>query len=194
MSATRGAPRVLRGVTLAGCSAALTVAAHAAAGGSVPSPGLTLVLTVLLAGAGVALADRRRGFPAILAAVAASQLGMHVLLAGLGHGHGGAAAGLGPGGGASTPVAMVVLHAVAAVITAVLLAGAENAVFAVAAVLRWLLGAVAVGCRPLPPLGPQVCRIPGFRTFNSFIVDVLLRRVHARRGPPCLALNPFTPR
>jgi hypothetical protein len=188
--ATRGVPRASRGVALAGCSAALAVAAHAAAGGSVPSPGLTLVLTVLLAGAGTALADRRRGFPAILAAVGASQLGMHVLLAGLGPdhsaaGHGGAGHGSAVHGGVvPAPVAMVALHVAATVLIAVLLARAENTAFALAAVLRWIAGVVEIGCRPLMPLTPLVSRIRGIPDSNTLVVDILLRRIHARRGPP----------
>jgi hypothetical protein len=183
---------VLRGAALAVCSAALTVAAHATAGGGVdggggggeggavaamPSPGLTLVLTVLLAGLGIALADRRRGFPLILVAVGGSQLGMHLLLAGLGHGHGGAA---------PMSIAMVGLHAVAAVFTAVLLTGAEDAVFAVVGVLRWILSAVTVAARPVPTHRPVDSGIPGPMVPGSLVVDVLLRRVHGRRGPPCL--------
>lgn len=183
VSATRGAPRVLRGAGLACCSAALTVAAHAAAAGPVaglPSPGLTVVLTVLLAGAGVALADRRRGFPAILAAVGGSQLALHVLLAGLGHGHGGS--------GGTSSLAMLLPHAVAALLTAVLLTGAEDAVFAVAAVLRWLLSAVAAVVPPLPRLCCWPLCVPVLSTSASSLLDVLLRRVHGRRGPPRLRL------
>jgi hypothetical protein len=165
---------VLRGVTLAGCSAALMVAAHAAAGGSAPSPGLTIVLTALLAAAGVALADRRRGFPSILAAVGGSQLGMHVLLSTLGHGHGALA----------VSWRMAALHAAAAVLTAVLLAGGENAVFAVVSVFRWILDGTVVRPRRLPALGPLVFSCRAATTRRSIVIDVLLRRVHARRGPP----------
>jgi hypothetical protein len=187
VSATRGAPRVLRGVTLAGCSAALTVAAHTAAGGSAPSTGLTLVLTMLLAGLGVALADRRRGFPVILVVVGTSQLGMHVLLSGplYGTGYG---PGHGPesGHGHDVTVAggMVALHAVAAVLTAVMLAGAESAVFATVAVLGWALRTVAVVPRPLPVLGPRLSFMPPAWMPGCLAIEVLLRRVHARRGPP----------
>jgi hypothetical protein len=164
---------VLRGVTLAGCSAALAVAAHAAAGGVLPSAGLTVVLTAVLAGAGVALADRRRGLPAIFAVVAASQLAMHTLLSQAGHGH----------PAVDATVQMTVLHAAAAVLVAVLLAGAEGAVFTAVAVLRWLLSGVVLVPRPLPDvrLAP---RLVAPVAAGSITLDVLLRRVHARRGPP----------
>lgn len=163
----------MRGAAVAGCSAALAVTGHAAAGGALPPVGLTVVLTALLAGAGVALADRQRGFLSILAAVGGSQLAMHVLLERLAHAH----------GGADQPALMVVVHAMATVVVAAALAGAERSVFAVVAVLRWLLRGLDVVVRP--PLAPvtagpaAVAGPPG-----SITLDVLLRRVNARRGPP----------
>lgn len=175
-------PRVLRGLAAAGSSAALAVAAHAAAGGALPSTGLAVVLTTLLAGAGVALADRQRGLPSILAVVGGSQLTLHVLLDRLGHAHG--AAGGGDASALPSPL-MVVTHTVAAVMVAVLLAGAERSVFALAAVLRWLLGGVLPAPRPLPAMGlaaqeqTPVALAPG-----SITLTVLLTRVNARRGPP----------
>jgi len=174
LSATRGVPRVLRGLATAGVSAALAVAAHAAAGGGLPSTGTAVVLTAVLAGAGVALADRRRGFRSILAVVGAGQLGMHVLLDQFGHAH----------AGTDVSALMVVTHAVAAVAVAMLLAGAERSVFAVVAVLRWLLGGALTAPRPLPvtasPSRPAPASVPP----GSITLDVLLRRANARRGPP----------
>src|ERR1700743_3007616 len=76
---TRGAPRVWRGVALAVTSAMLAVAAHAAAGGGLPDPGLTALLTIGVAAVGVALADRRRSAGAIIAVLGAAQLATHVL-------------------------------------------------------------------------------------------------------------------
>lgn len=149
------------------------MAGHAAAGGALPSVGLTAVLTGLLAGAGVALADRQRGFWCILAAVGGSQLAMHVLLERLGHDH----------GGSGQPALMLAVHAVAALVVAALLAGAERSVFAVFAVLRWLLRGLAAVVRPLPVPAAAV-GLAGAEPAGSIMVDVLLRRVHARRGPP----------
>lgn len=169
---------------MAGCTAALAVAAHAAAGGGLPSTGVTVVLTVLLAGAGVALADRRRGFAAILGLVAGSQLGMHVLLDNLAHAHA-------PGTAAvASPGAMFATHTAAALVIAVLLAGAEAAVFACTAVLRWLLsasGVLALSRPPNPHARPRPAEPPAAPPARSFMLDVLLRRVHARRGPPALS-------
>jgi hypothetical protein len=147
---------------------------------------------VLLAGAGVALAGRRRGFPTILAAVSGSQLAMHVLLTGLGHGHDATGVtGVTDVTDAAAPaapasVAMVVLHIVAAVLTAVLLAGAENAVFTIVGVLRWILSTAAVVVRPLPSHATLGSWAPGPTASGGSLMDVVLRRVHGRRGPPCL--------
>lgn len=173
--ATRGVPRVLRGVTLAGMCAALTVAAHTAAGGSPPSTALTLVLTALLAGIAIAIADRRRGFPAILAVVGASQAGMHLLLSALGHGH------------AAVPSArMALLHAVAATAVAVLVAGAENAVFAAASVVDRIFGAVTTVALAPPAPAAATSPVRPVAEPGSAVAAILLRRVHSRRGPPDL--------
>ncbi|MCP2260564.1 hypothetical protein LX15_004282 [Streptoalloteichus tenebrarius] len=165
-----------RGVALAVSSATLAVAAHAAAGGSVPDTGLAAVLTVLLAGAGTALADRRRGPVAILAALGGSQFLLHVLLQALaGHGHGPhhALPGFDPG-------LMTAAHVGAALLTAGLLLGAERSVFAVATALAMLLPR---RLSPLPAWAPlRPVTVPAEPVSPPF--SVLLRRVVARRGPP----------
>jgi len=174
--ASRGAPRLLRGAGLAVCCASLGIAGHALAGGGPPAPAPVLLGALVIAGAGVALADRQRGLPAILVTVAGTQLAMHVLLDAFGHGpHGSPAS----GGGATL---MVGAHATAALVTAVLLAGAERAVYAVGAVLDWLLRTL--------PARPLV--VPGPRSFTSLpaggslpgLVGQLVVRLHGRRGPP----------
>ncbi len=173
-------PRVLRGLAAAGSSAALAVAAHAAAGGALPSTGLAVVLTTLLAGAGVALADRQRGLPSILAVVGGGQLTLHVLLDRLGHAHGAV--------NGDSSVSMLVTHTVAAIVVAVLLAGAERSVFAMAAVLRWLLGGVLAAPQPRPATGLSTRpAAPPALAPGSITMTVLLTRVIARRGPPELS-------
>jgi len=170
---TRGAPRALRGGLLASTAAALAVTAHGLAGGGWPDTGFTLLLTALLAGAGTALADRRRGLPAILGALGASQLAMHLLLSAP-HPHQ-AGAGL----GLQWPV-MTAAHAVAVLLTALLLAKAEAAVFAVARALAALLPRRA---QPAPVNVPR----PGVVVAPLRVdteLDVLFRRVCLRRGPP----------
>ena len=183
-SATRGAPRVIRGVGLAVCCAALGVAGHAVAGGRLPAPGTTVVLTVLLAAAGIALADRQRGLPAIASTVGGTQVGLHLLLNALAHGH---VAGADPPALPIDPVAMTGVHAVATIITALLLAGAERSMFALAGVLGWLLRGVPVRPFVIPVCGPPVV-VPAVPAVHVAAGELrlLLRRVHGRRGPPVL--------
>ena len=107
----RGVLRAVRGAALAVASALLAGTAHVAAGGSAPDGALATLLALVVAAAGTALADRRRGPLALLAAVAATQVLLHLLLEGLGT-H--------PAGAAASPVhtpAMTAAHALAAVRT-----------------------------------------------------------------------------
>jgi hypothetical protein len=178
-SATRGVPRVARGVGLAVCCAALGVAGHAAASGRLPELGPAVVLTVLLAAAGIALADRQRGLPAIASTVGGTQVGLHFLLDVLGHGH---AAGATPPAPPADPVVMTGVHVVAAIVTALLLAGAERSIFALAGVLGWLLRGVPVRPLAMPACGPPVA-LP-IMDGTPGELRLLLRRIHGRRGPP----------
>jgi hypothetical protein len=170
---TRPAPtRLARAVLLGVTSAALSVTAHGAAGGSVTEFAPALPLTLLVAFAGTALAERGRRPWTILAALGVAQLGQHALLT-LGH-H----AADGPGLGFS-PTAMTAAHVVAALLTGLLLARADAALHAVVDAVARLLP---------PPLTPVV---PAGALWSSTpsavpdaLVGVLLRRVHGRRGPP----------
>ncbi|GDY31133.1 hypothetical protein [Gandjariella thermophila] len=172
---TRGGPRVLRGGLLALTAGALAVTAHGLAGGGWPDSGFTLLLTALLAAAGTALAGRRRGLPAILGALGASQVALHLLLTDLDpHPDAGA------GGMAADWRVMTAAHTVAVLLTALLLTRAEAAVFAVAAAIAALLP------RRMAPgpvnAGPRQRVIPAVRAGTE--LRVLFRRVCARRGPP----------
>ncbi|RKT51893.1 hypothetical protein [Saccharothrix australiensis] len=169
----RPAPtRLARVLLLAVTSASLSVAAHGAAGGDVTEFAPALPLTVLVALAGTALAERGRGPWAILAALGAAQVGQHALLS-LGH-H--ADDGPGPGIG---PVAMTTAHVVAALLTGLLLARADQVLAALASAVAHLVPAhpafVPTAHRPdpLPALAGQ-----------DTATAVLLHRVHGRRGPP----------
>ena len=179
LSPTRGVPRLARGAGLAVCCAALGVAGHAAAGGQLPAPGPTVVCTVLLAIAGIALADRQRGLPAIASAVGGTQAGMHLLLDALAPGHAGHPV---PPVSPADPVAMTGLHVVAAIVTALLLAGAERSIFALAAVLGWLFRGVPA--RPVAVLSPgPLVALPALDV-PVCELRLLLCRMHGRRGPP----------
>lgn len=175
--ATRGAPRVMRGVTLAGCSTALAVAAHGVAGGGVPTVGLPIVATVLLAGVATALADRQRGPVAVLLVLGLAQLGMHLILK-LGDEHHQHM--VGP---PIDPLLMTGLHIAATVATALLMTEADRALFAVVNGVRWLIDAVLAVFRPWPGYDGEQ-RIAGAPRPGFGVVESSLISVRPCRGPP----------
>ncbi|MCP3799548.1 hypothetical protein NLX83_09800 [Allokutzneria sp. A3M-2-11 16] len=167
----RGALRALRGCLLATTSAALATLGHALAGGSVPDTALTVLLTVLIATVAISFADRRRGPLAILATLGTAQLTTHLLLSALTlHDH----------GAVTDTWAMFAAHAAATLATALLLGGAESAIFGMAAAL----GAVLPRRCPRPPVFAPLLAVLPARSGLITSLDVLLRRAHARRGPP----------
>ncbi|MFD1150177.1 hypothetical protein [Saccharothrix hoggarensis] len=169
---TRPAPtRFARAVLLAVTSAALSVAAHGAAGGAVTEFAPALPLTLLIAFAGTALADRGRRPWTTLATLGVAQVGQHALL-NLGH-HGVDGPGLGFG-----PAAMTAAHVVAALLTGLLLARADAALSALVTAVFRLLPPL----EPLAPVGAPVALVPAPAATTP--VSVLLRRVNGRRGPP----------
>ncbi|RKT84337.1 hypothetical protein SAMN05421805_103264 [Saccharopolyspora antimicrobica] len=147
-----------------------------AAGGSLPDLGSTVVITVLLAGAGVALADRKRGSWGILGALGVSQLSLHVFLQLVAsHQDGPGAIGM-----PFSPLAMTLGHLGAVLVTGLLMARAERALFVVARLLRSILPRRP---RPLPTVTetPTVC-VPAITVRP--LAHLLYQRIHARRGPP----------
>lgn len=172
----RGGLRALRGTVLAAVNAVLAVAAHVAGGGGVPDGALTVLMTVGVAAAGTALADRRRGPVALLATVAITQVVLHLLLDALSGHHTTAVP-------TSAGAAMTVAHAAAVVVTAALLTGAESALFAAANALSRI-----VGMFPLLLATPQPAdRRPTTLPAAAPLPDALLRllcRVTPLRGPP----------
>lgn len=181
---TRGGARVARGLSAASVCALLTYGGHRAAGGALPDLGLLIVLALLLAGFLITLADRRRGPLAILVLVGGSQLALHGLLQLLGGSHEHTASAGSPGPHAVPalmPVLMFGAHALATVITAAVLAGAEAAVFTVAhALARVLPLSLSMPRTPEPPGRPGVVTGP----LDARLRGVLGRRLHLRRGPP----------
>ncbi|MBB5154246.1 hypothetical protein [Saccharopolyspora phatthalungensis] len=176
LAPTQGALRVLRGAGLATTSASLSVAAHAAAGGSLPDLGTTVVITVLLSGAGVALADRKRGSWSILGALAISQLALHVFLQLVASHQDGA----GHPGMPFSSSAMTLGHAAVVLLTGLVMSRAERALFVVARLLGLLLPRRS---RPLPVVTtPRTVWILTV-TVRS-LAQLIYQRIHARRGPP----------
>lgn len=173
----RGALRVVRGSALAVVSGVLAVAAHAVGGGMAPDLGLTVLLTAGVAAVGVALADRRRGLGVILPVLAAAQVASHVLLT---------LVGTGTGGGMSAPpvnpLVMTAAHAVAVVLTALLLAHADALVFRVAGALARLLPV----CWTVPARVAHVAAPPLADAYDRALA-VLLTLASPRRGPPVTA-------
>ena len=161
----------LRGVTLTLLVALLTAIGHVAAGGGLPDLSLLVVLLPLLGGAFVALAERTRSFAATLGVLATGQLVIHAALAAL---HPMAADG---------SRAMLVLHVLTTLVTAVAVRYADAAVLAVAAALRRVVprrltpppADRPLPTRPVPPLD-----LPARRA-RLLTVAVL------RRGPPVWA-------
>ncbi|WP_154676365.1 hypothetical protein [Amycolatopsis benzoatilytica] len=171
----RGALAAVRGGLLALSSASLAVTAHAAADGGLPDPALTLLLTGLLGWTATALAGRARGRLGTVAVLGAGQLVMHLVLTTLAGHH--------PSGAATAPNgwAMTAAHAVATVLTALVLARADAMLLAVLRVLRMILP-LLVPAVPVPVGAPLVAR----RRPDSAVplTQLELRRVRGRRGPP----------
>ncbi|HEX7662237.1 MAG TPA: hypothetical protein VF444_22450 [Pseudonocardiaceae bacterium] len=180
--ATRGSLRVLRGTLCAVAAAGLAVSAHAMGGGGLPDAGITVVLVLVVAAMGIALARRRLGRVTTVAVLGASQLTMHLVLTAAAP-SGGMTDMPGMTGDTADPVPMIAWHVVAVLITAAVLSRADAAIFALVAVLSMLLP------RRLPPASPPSAR-SGTRSVlpagvpSDPVREVLLRRVNARRGPP----------
>ncbi|MFF5989693.1 hypothetical protein [Prauserella flavalba] len=165
---SRSALRSARGVLLAISSAALATSAHGFADGELPHPATTVLLSVLIGWVSTAAADRTRGLPGILLVLGGAQLVMHLVLTELsGHATGGAG--------------MTLAHVLATLGTALLLAHAESMLLVVVATLRLLLPRV---WSPAPVPSATVARATVRPAGGTHVVDVLLRRVHGRRGPP----------
>src|SRR4051794_13706415 len=165
----------VRGFLLAGSSAALAVAAHGLAGGAVADSGFTILLATLLAWGGMTL-TRRGGTLALVAVLGLTQWCQHVLLTELASRHG-------TGQALFDGWTMFGTHAVATVLTAALLTRAGVALTAIGAAFTWLFGRLyALVAEPVPPrpvtTGTALPARPGP------VLEVLLRHVCARRGPP----------
>ena len=163
------------GVLLALSSAALAIAAHGIAGGAASDSLFTVLLATLLAWGGMSL-TRRGGTPALVGVLGVTQLCQHLLLTEIANGHGHQQA-------TFNGWTMFAAHAVATVVTAVLLTRAGAALALVAGAFAWLLSRLtALVASPVPRTiggagSPQPAR-PGA------LLEVLFREVCGRRGPP----------
>jgi hypothetical protein len=167
-----------RGWLLASCSAALAVAAHGTVGGTLSDAALTALLTTVLAWGGATLA-RRGGLLTLVGVLGVTQAAQHMLLtqiAGSSHLHM-----LEP-----PPVngwLMFAAHVVATLASAVLLLRADAALAAVGAAAAWLAGRLQALC-PAPPRAALQYVSTSVPARPGPLLEVLLRRVSPRRGPP----------
>jgi hypothetical protein len=179
MSAPARRPAALgatRGASLAVSAAVLSVTAHWLADGGLPDPAMTVLLTGLFGWTATALTRKARGAVATVALLGGAQLVMHLLLTTLAGHHDTHMAPRGTGLG------MVIAHAVATVLTALLLARADATLLTVLAVLRAFLPRLLT---PLPVSGSPVRALVPARTAGpGHLVGVDLRRIRGRRGPP----------
>lgn len=169
--------RAVRGAALGLVTAAIGVSAHLIGVGDLPDTGPTLGVAALVAWAGSALADRQRGPAATVAALAAGQALVHVVLllpARLVHRE--------PLGGGSSSLTLLAAYAGAVLVIGVLLAGADTALLAVFDVVRVVLRRARTTVPVRVPL--WVGAVPAVA--HDGAKDVLLRRTRSRRGPPRL--------
>jgi hypothetical protein len=162
---------VLRGAVLAGLSALLAAAGHAAGGGTLPDLAMLVLLLPLLAWAFTGAARRCHGLGATIAVLSAGQLVLHTAIELLHPAH------------PAMPTAgmrMLAMHAVATLFTALALRYADRGAAELAAALRRVLPRRLVpppADRPLPVLAVPGPAVPA-RLARAFAV------AHARRGPP----------
>lgn len=158
---------LLRGGAAGALTAALAVAAHAVAGGAVPSGAAAVVLAVLSAGLGAVAGSAERIDPrTLIGLLAAGQLVDHLTLAAAGHSHAGA---LHP--------AMLVAHPLAILVGALLIAGAERLCRALATAA----GTCALP-RPRPAVPAQRRALP--RASHPLQSRLLIAVSISHRGPP----------
>jgi hypothetical protein len=167
---------MVRGWALAGASAALAVGAHGMAGGGTPDTALAVLLTVIVAWAGTSVAGRYKGLFAVVIALGTAQMAMHLVLNFAVPEHPGH---MGHHAPPVSPGAMWATHVTATLLTALLLAKADAALHLIASTIRALL-------RPpvFRAVTPGAHALPASPTHLSHMLQVVLRKVHARRGPP----------
>lgn len=168
-----------RGALLAAISATLTVAAHGMAGGGVPDSVDQILFTGLLTALfawGARTVTGRGGTVRLFGVLAATQAAQHLLLTELaGHGSHGPA-----------PVdgrVMLATHAIAVVLTAFLFTRADTTLGAIVSAIAWLVGRLADERTP-PPAPATSAPASAAPARPGVLLEVLLRRVSQRRGPP----------
>jgi len=191
---TRAPFRFSRALAVTTASFSLAAGAHVLAGGTLPAPEILLGLLVLALAPVMILAKAKITAPVMMVLLGAGQLALHQAFDAFTvsaafvptaseHLHGHEAAGTvvtGPlmtGHTAAPGALMLALHALATLVTALILARGEAAVWALAAWLRPLVRLLAAMVLPVLPEvpAPPVVFVPS--RWRSL-------RLPARRGPP----------
>ncbi|MGI8418715.1 MAG: hypothetical protein ACR2P2_21450 [Nakamurella sp.] len=204
MDPTSRSWRVLRGGIFALVSAQLAALGHLVGGGMLPSPTVVLGGGGLIALAAILLARRQRGFVGIFSLLAASQLPFHLLFSATANmctmpadsaaasmsrmsgmsgmsaiGRSVAAQGM---CGGFDGARMIAFHAIAAALTALVLAHGDTVLFRLAAI--WLR---ALRKPLIPPLAAASTAGWSVRRSTRSILPAGAALVrHPRRGPPVL--------
>ncbi|WP_116051470.1 hypothetical protein [Amycolatopsis palatopharyngis] len=173
--------RAARGGLLTCSSAVPAIVAHALADGGMPRAVIMVLLTPVIGWLATVLAERLHGLLGVVLVLGVAQVVMHVMLGG--HGTHTPADPVGPSihSGVDPGAMVLAAHLGATILTAILLARAESMLQAVAVSLRrlvhtvWRLPPIPSGAIPA-----AIVRAAGCVQF----VDIHLRRVHGRRGPP----------
>ncbi|HEY1573288.1 MAG TPA: hypothetical protein VGG05_18240 [Pseudonocardiaceae bacterium] len=177
MTPTKGTLRVCRGVMLAVASSTLAIAAHGVAGGGLPDTALTLLLVFGVSAVGIAVAGKRYSLGAVAGVLGTVQLVTHLLLSFDSTGMDGMAGmNMATAGG----LAMVGAHAVAVVLTSVLVVRADAVLFALARSARRMLPMLVAHA---PVIAHARCPRPAAAPRRD-LAAVALCRINARRGPP----------
>jgi hypothetical protein len=146
------------------------------AGGGTPDTALAVLLTMIVAWAGTSIADRRRGPGAVLVALGTAQLAMHLVLNYVVPSH------IGHHAAPMGQAAMWATHAVATLLTGLMLAKADATLGVIGSAIRLLRDLLK------PPTFPAVASatyaLPTSPRHTSHVLQVVLRRMNTRRGPP----------
>jgi hypothetical protein len=207
----RGALRGVRAAVLAASALALASTAHVAAGGGLPSLPLLALLAVPVVWGAVALTVRPLGPVALTLGLGGAQVLLHEALMALSTGacgapqagtaamagmagmHGGVAAPTGcvahamPAVGtsaAATGTAMLLAHAVATVLTALVLARGERVVVCLLTLLAWSVRRLNAGTAVPPVVDVRSSRLRHTWPDAVELASAVLDAAGGRRGPP----------
>jgi len=207
----RGALRGVRAAVVAAAALALAATAHVVAGGTLPPLPVLLVLVVPVAWGAVALTGRPLGRVTLTVALGGGQIALHealMVLAAPTCGPLNAAAGMAgmhavpPAGGPaalagcarhtmsgtsvawSVPGAMLAAHAVATVLTALLLAHADRALASVVTLVRVPLRRLTAVVAVVPGRGTRLVRAANSWHDVVGLASAVLDAAGGRRGPP----------